>query len=364
MGHGQFIITITTFAFLSIYKSIFISIPEETHSERRTDDLPTRQNTITLGELTRNPTRIDCAHPLQPMYDRIIESSSNSTSARKIPRTIHASFNSRCLPPDLHDAMERWKQALPRHSFYFHDDEAVDRLFSLPWKEFPQLKTLMRCVRFKGAMKIDIWRILIIYKYGGIYTDIDQYPNPDREQFNEESPISADDEAFFLSDGWNRPSQWFFGMEPKHPIAYLTMHEIFERLQKLESIERPNVGFVTGPDALKFGYAHALGWVTDVGKRDDIYAEGTHKCLEEWGGKTVTKRAKHHGHVLKLDMKELVERSDGLFFAGEKITRKEKIESQSGVKHWIDQKDRKKIEFDGSCLQFMYALDALNNTVI
>ena len=70
----------------------------------------------------------------------------------------------------------------------------------------------MRCVRFKGAMKIDVWRILIVYKYGGIYSDIDHYPG---SKLSETDPIQPDDEAFFLSDAWGRPSQWWFAMEPK-----------------------------------------------------------------------------------------------------------------------------------------------------
>ena len=82
---------------------------------------------------------------------------------------------SRCLPPDLAVATNAWKKALPYHHFFFHDDDAVDRLFQLEWTEFPQLEKYMKCVS-KGAMKIDVWRILILYLYGGIYTDVDNIP--------------------------------------------------------------------------------------------------------------------------------------------------------------------------------------------
>lgn len=53
-------------------------------------------------------------------------------------------------------------------------------------------------MRFKGAMRINVWRILIVYRYGGLYTDVDMYPT---DKFNESGPIEVDDEAFFLSDG-------------------------------------------------------------------------------------------------------------------------------------------------------------------
>jgi len=47
--------------------------------------------------------------------------------------------------------MEKWKAALPYHSYYFHDDDAVDRLFGMPWEEFPHLRSLMRCVRLSES---------------------------------------------------------------------------------------------------------------------------------------------------------------------------------------------------------------------
>ena len=108
-----------------------------------------------LDELTRNPERLTCFDPLLPIQDRIVRNVNNPTTpTRRIPRVIHVSFKSRCLPPEMYDAMEVWKTALPHHSFYFHDDQAVDRLFALSVPEFPQLKSLMRCVLSRGAMKV------------------------------------------------------------------------------------------------------------------------------------------------------------------------------------------------------------------
>lgn len=303
---------------------------------------------LTLQELTANPLSISCPEPLRPMYDRIVDTSTNSSAVppRKIPRMIHASMRSRCLSPDTYDAMQAWKDALPHHSFYFHDDHAVDRLFGMPFKEFPALTSLMRCVRFKGAMRIDVWRILVIYRYGGLYTDVDMFPT---EEFTETEPIKEDDEAFFLSDGWHRPSQWFFAMEPKHPVAYYTILEIFLRLQQLESIERPHVVFVTGPDALKFGYGHAsLGRTVEGGP--DIFAPGTHRC--KWN-KTVTKLPRGE-YVNQLDMEGKVDWNETSTI---RITRKEKINRHHGMLHWLDERNSKIVEFDGSCMDYLYSLD-------
>ena len=48
-----------------------------------------------------------------------------------------------------------------------------------------------------GAAFIDIWRLLVLWEYGGIYADMDSSPVPDR--FNA-STIAADDDAFFVQE--------------------------------------------------------------------------------------------------------------------------------------------------------------------
>lgn len=198
----------------------------------------------------------------------------------------------------------------------------------------------MQCVKYKGAMKIDIWRVLVLYRYGGIYTDIDNEPI----DFNETFPIRADDEFFCISDAWDRPSQWFFAMEKSHPVGYFTMLEIFKRLAKLENVGNPKLVFVTGPDALKHGYGNALGnpWPKDLWKT------GVHKS--SISNKTVTKLGKREGKniVRTIDMGRIVPWNET-----ENITVRERIERESGVVHWSYQVARGKKNFKGSCLELI-----------
>ncbi|KAL7459989.1 hypothetical protein ACHAXS_000459, partial [Conticribra weissflogii] len=293
---------------------------------------PPHQRLPTLEELTGNPPNgsLSCSPPLVPIYDRIVNNF--GLPPRKIPRYIHVSMKNRCMPQDIADATMAWKKAFPYHSFYFHDDDAVDKLLSLEWEAFPQLQKMLRCVRFKGAMKIDVWRVLIVYQYGGIYTDIDNVP----ELIGENRPITNEDEAFFLSDAWNRPSQWFFAMEPKHPVAFYALYAIFGKLQELESIEKPRVVFVTGPDVFKLGYGAALGW----DKQKDLWAPGTHRCKFN---KTVTKfQEKENGvpWVRPIDFGTIVKWNET-----ENVTKRERIERQHGVVHWTKQVHRNKNSF-------------------
>ncbi|KAL7515796.1 hypothetical protein ACHAWX_000872 [Stephanocyclus meneghinianus] len=305
----------------------------------------------TLEQLAGSPEigSLSCPHPLVPIYDRT--KSEIDLEPRKIPRIMHMTMKSRCLPPDLAAVTSAWKEALPYHAFYFHDDTAVARLFQLEWKEFPQLASMMRCVTFKGAMKIDVWRILVVYLFGGIYSDIDVPPGP---SFNENSPIKVDDEAFFFSDAWGRPSQWFFAMEPKHPVGYYTVYEIFKRLQDLQTLEKPQVVFVTGPDALKHGYGNALGWP------ENLFEEGTHQSKKF--NKTATKLKKTDTYTINpniIDMGKIVPWNET-----QNVTVRERIERQSGVIHWTKQVYWRKAAFIGSCLDFLYTLDVVEAPVV
>ena len=169
--------------------------PEETNERRGIHVTSIR--TLPLTDLASSSTRnLDCPPPLVPFYDKVLdEAKSENGTIRNIPRILHVSMKSRCLPPDLAKSMDLWQEALPNYSIFFHDDDAVDRLIEQDWPEFPHLQLALNCVKNKGAMKIDVWRILVLYRYGGIYTDIDNWPT---SRFREDI-IEPEYSAFFFS---------------------------------------------------------------------------------------------------------------------------------------------------------------------
>ena len=111
-------------------------------------------------------------------------------------------------------------------------------------QDFPQYTKIMHhCVQFGTAMRIDIWRILLLYYYGGVYCDFDMGPGPNLTETLPEL-VMNDTTAFFLTAPANRPSQWMFGVEPYHPIMYYTMWEILHSLQELDNIAEPKLVWV------------------------------------------------------------------------------------------------------------------------
>jgi len=260
-----------------------------------------------LSQLTRGHiTNIKCLQPLVPIYDRIVYDDSidghhnndithqgqgKQRQHQKIPKSIHMAWirgyvipptESRCISQDMEEIVTRWKDQFPSYNFYFHDDYAVDYIIEdMDWShEFPQLTKIMNsCVKFGSAMRIDIWRILVLYRYGGFYSDFDNAPGPNLT----ETTVQLDDTAFFLTAPWNRPSQWLMGMEPNHPILYFTILEIMKSLVEMDDISRPRVVFTTGPDALQRGYIKAISTGNNVGDEpmSHVLDPGVHKTRIE-----------------------------------------------------------------------------------
>ena len=186
----------------------------------------------------------------------------------------------------MYDALQTWEAVFPNYNFFFHDDSAVDTfLADTDWTpDFPLLRTALKCVQ-KGAMKVDIWRVLILWKYGGFYSDADVVPFAQRVT---EDLIDNKVSFFSFSDTYHRTSQWSFAMSPGHFIGNATMFEIVKNILELENIAFPQLVFTTGPFPLWLGFRKFLNWnETVTHNRDEYVAAGvTGETVKKVGGKT------------------------------------------------------------------------------
>lgn len=169
-----------------------------------------------------------------------------------IPKVIHVTSKSRCLPPSFHDNLELWKTAFPDYSFVLHNDAAMYRLLDLPHLHFPHLQESLLC-SVSVAARADLWRALILYEYGGIYTDIDNAPR----KLNS-TRIQETDQAFFVVEEAGYLSQYFMASAPKHPLMFMLIQSTLHRLYDLNDVDHQYVPFVTGPGALKQAFLHFL----------------------------------------------------------------------------------------------------------
>lgn len=169
---------------------------------------------------------------------------------RTIPRIVHVTSRSRCVHAKFQPTINAWK--FPTYAFFFHNDKAVDRLLNKEWPEFPLIQQAVQCLR-SGAGKIDLWRALVVWEYGGIYTDMDNAPN----KFHGET-ISDLDESFFVVEHVGVLSQYFFAAAPKHPLMWHIVHTTMLRVYGLHDVDSQYVPYVTGKDKTSNGFLMEL----------------------------------------------------------------------------------------------------------
>jgi len=88
---------------------------------------------------------------------------------QKIPRVIWQTMKTNQVTPFIKSYTDTWINLNPEYEYRFYDDnDIIDFLTS----DFPDYLDGYKKLKF-GASKADLWRYLIIYKYGGVYADID-----------------------------------------------------------------------------------------------------------------------------------------------------------------------------------------------
>jgi mannosyltransferase OCH1-like enzyme len=70
-------------------------------------------------------------------------------------------------------ASSKWKMLNPEYEIRLYDDELIKLFLE---REYGELyKNIFNFLK-DGPIKSDFWRICILYKYGGVYSDIDNIP--------------------------------------------------------------------------------------------------------------------------------------------------------------------------------------------
>mmetsp|Transcript_19687 Transcript_19687/g.28971 ORF Transcript_19687/g.28971 Transcript_19687/m.28971 type:complete len:337 (-) Transcript_19687:176-1186(-) len=232
---------VSLFTELPIFGEKWMPVP---YSENQTN-LASVKN-IPLHILVESGKNYECAKGLNAAKDTILLKPIK-TKSNEIPPIVHMTSKSRCLTESFLEAVDLWR--FKDHSLYFHDDDAVSKIFNREWPEFPHLQLVMKCM-VSGAAKADLWRYLVLWEYGGIYTDIDNKPG---EKIFNGTAIQGND-AYLLVESGGFPSQYFIAASPKHPLMYLAVHQTLHRLMSVDSVLKQYVPFVTGPGALKSAF--------------------------------------------------------------------------------------------------------------
>ena len=147
-----------------------------------------------------------------------------STQTR-IPKIIHQThklpFNE--LPPRMQTAIDSWRRMNPGYKHIYYSDEDMNNICMS--SQFPHASDayakLHTMYPNKGAMRADLFRLLIMYTIGGVYVDVDATP------IHQLRKILKDDDEFVSGIGARRDlHQWIIIARPQHQFIKAALEAV------------------------------------------------------------------------------------------------------------------------------------------
>lgn len=87
-----------------------------------------------------------------------------------IPCVLWQTYKTKLPPPKSLESIHSWLTINPSLQWYYMDDEKCDQFIKDNFtKEFYDMYSSLPF----GVMKADVWRVAVVYVYGGIYADLD-----------------------------------------------------------------------------------------------------------------------------------------------------------------------------------------------
>jgi hypothetical protein len=195
-----------------------------------------------------------------------VDQSINLAYDQNIPRVIYQTYPGKQLPPDILSNVTRLQSINPGWAYkLFDDSEIVDFIKDNYPNEI--LEAYLRINPEYGAAKADLFRYLLIYKFGGVYLDIKSTVNRPLDE------ILCDDDRFILSHWENREGdqyagwglypeiedsageyqQWHIIASPMHPFLGAVIQQVIRNINIYNSVlhgtGRYGIFRVTGPIA-------------------------------------------------------------------------------------------------------------------
>lgn len=167
---------------------------------------------------------------------------------QKIPKIIWQTAKS--FPhPQSHEYIKTWINKNPEYQWLFMDDVRCDQFIKDNFNE--TFYNMYRSLPF-GVMRADVWRVCVVYVYGGIYVDTDcECIIPIKDWIQNYSLIVAEE----VSNG--DLANFAFAAEPRHPALLAAINTFFELynsdffMRKEDSLPIQNFGQFGFSDSVK-----------------------------------------------------------------------------------------------------------------
>lgn len=160
-----------------------------------------------------------------------------------IPKIIWQTYKTAFPPLEAVSSIRSWLDKNPEYQWYYFDDERCRRFIQDHFtEEFYQMYISLPI----GVMKSDVWRIAVVYIYGGVYADLDTLCIQPIDSWTQDQDLVVSVEPPTVDSIAN----FCFAAKPKHPALKLCLENILKNYNcrnYLDKIER------TGTPIQNFG---------------------------------------------------------------------------------------------------------------
>lgn len=143
---------------------------------------------------------------------------------QEIPYYIFQTWKTSILEKPLFNNTKKWFLLNPEYNYFLFNDTHVENLIRIEYGE--RILNLYKNL-LVGASKADVWRLMVIYCYGGIYFDLDC-------EMKEEYPFRVwgfgNREVVTGKGSDGAPHQWGLIYKPGHPIIKKAIQRVLFEL--------------------------------------------------------------------------------------------------------------------------------------
>jgi len=141
-----------------------------------------------------------------------------------IEKNIFQSWHTKKLHPLVQKKINKFKQLNPEYTYHLYNDKDMDDFVNEHFNgEIAECYNKLNII----VAKVDFWRYLVLYKYGGIYLDMDSSIEKPLDEL-----IKANDQAIITAEG--NPKlyvQWALIFSKEHPILKKTIELICNNIK-------------------------------------------------------------------------------------------------------------------------------------
>lgn len=142
-----------------------------------------------------------------------------------IPKNIFQSWITKDLHPEIQKKVDEIKSLNPNYNYQLYTDSEIDEFVNTFYPG--KISECFNRLNIPVA-KVDFWRYLVLYEYGGVYLDLDSSINISLDEF-----INQEDDAIITAEtNPNTFVQWALIFNKKHPILKKVIELIVDNIQK------------------------------------------------------------------------------------------------------------------------------------